>query len=281
MVMKKVKVEAKQVLADINSGMTDVALMEKYRLSALGLKSLFRKLGDMGLIRQLDAREVLHDLRSGMRDMDLMLKYHLSEKALNRLFVEIDRAGLSTESTQTEDLPETVTLRVTEIADAVRSGMTRAALKKKFRLSERGLKWLSSILVSEGVLSWQEVYENICTGYDDLVLDKFRQHKRYKARYALPVRQADLPEVVGSITDLSKKGLSVRGLEAKAGEIKNLVVPSDYFGEFGTFMFDAQCRWVNQDRKGEYIAGFEISHISIPNMVEFEILLKLLRASHR
>jgi uncharacterized protein (DUF433 family) len=153
MTINRVKVEAKLVLRDIKAGIADVAIMEKYGLSAIGLKSLFRKLAEMGLIRHLDAREVISDLRSGMSDTELMFKYNLSDKGLQKLFAEIDRLGLSTGAAKPDDLPETAPMRVKEIAKVVRSvksrdrkraqtlladvkaGLTDDALQEKYDLS--------------------------------------------------------------------------------------------------------------------------------------------------
>ena len=52
--MAKITIDARQVLLDIRAGMTDTALMEKYKLSARGLQSLFKKLLDGGIIKQDD-----------------------------------------------------------------------------------------------------------------------------------------------------------------------------------------------------------------------------------
>ena len=42
--MAKVKIDAKTALEDIRAGMSDSALMDKHKLSAMGLQSLFDKL---------------------------------------------------------------------------------------------------------------------------------------------------------------------------------------------------------------------------------------------
>lgn len=52
--MPKIKINAQDVLDDIGAGMDDSLLMEKYRLSARGLDSLFRKLLDAGIIKESD-----------------------------------------------------------------------------------------------------------------------------------------------------------------------------------------------------------------------------------
>jgi uncharacterized protein (DUF433 family) len=135
----KVKVEAKEVLTDIRSGMTDAELMEKYGLSARGLKSLFNKLVLSGFMHWLDAREVLQDLRSGMTDAELMSKHLLSEKALHNLFAEMDRVHLLKDAARPEDKPDEIESESQEIASDIGSGVRDAELTLEYQLTEPGL----------------------------------------------------------------------------------------------------------------------------------------------
>jgi PAS domain S-box-containing protein len=50
--MSKPKVEAREAVEDIRAGMDDAALMKKYKISAKGLHSLFRKLIDKGALQK-------------------------------------------------------------------------------------------------------------------------------------------------------------------------------------------------------------------------------------
>ena len=50
--MAKQKIGAREALEDIRSGMTDDALMKKYRLTDKGLESLFQKLVQAGLLEE-------------------------------------------------------------------------------------------------------------------------------------------------------------------------------------------------------------------------------------
>ncbi len=52
--MAKVKIDARDVLNDIRDGLDDTALMTKYRLSGVGLQSLFSKLIEAGLLKRAD-----------------------------------------------------------------------------------------------------------------------------------------------------------------------------------------------------------------------------------
>ncbi len=48
----KREIKAKQAVKDIRSGMDDLTMMEKYKITDKGLRSLFRKLVSAGLLRQ-------------------------------------------------------------------------------------------------------------------------------------------------------------------------------------------------------------------------------------
>jgi predicted transcriptional regulator len=127
--MAKPRIDAKQALDDICSGMDDQALMDKYNISSKGLQSLFRKLVSAGAITQEDldlrtsasfgnvsittnvrkppgtmrkktkgrlvsAHEAASDIRSNMSDADLMEKYGLSSKGLQSLFEQLVDSGV-------------------------------------------------------------------------------------------------------------------------------------------------------------------------------------------
>lgn len=96
--MSEREIEARRVLEDIRAGMSDAELMDKYKLSTRGLRSLFRELTTLGLIEDRDRedtqsasiririKEVVKDIRSKVKDTELMEKYRLSSKALHMLF---------------------------------------------------------------------------------------------------------------------------------------------------------------------------------------------------
>ena len=73
--MIKPVIDAKEVLDDIRSGMTDVDLMNKYNLSSLGLQSLFKKLTQAGVIKEISPKELLRDINAGFSPSQLMEKY--------------------------------------------------------------------------------------------------------------------------------------------------------------------------------------------------------------
>ncbi len=102
--MLKPIIDVKDALHDIRMGMDDSALMQKYRLSAKGLQSLFNKMLGLGVITQAElgrgpvpeikAKDAVRDIRSGMDDFALMDRYHLSAKGLQSLFDQLLAARL-------------------------------------------------------------------------------------------------------------------------------------------------------------------------------------------
>jgi uncharacterized protein (DUF433 family) len=55
--MVKAQIKSKEVLHDIRSGVTHAELKQKYRLTDKGLKSLFKKLIEAGLITQAELED--------------------------------------------------------------------------------------------------------------------------------------------------------------------------------------------------------------------------------
>jgi len=113
---------SKEAANDIRSGLSDVAMMRKYGISAKVLEKLFKKLIDKGEIEsselekrmrlaershvvdlvtfpvaelkktRINAREAVSCIRSGMSDIDLMEKYDISARGLDSLFNKLIEA---------------------------------------------------------------------------------------------------------------------------------------------------------------------------------------------
>jgi hypothetical protein len=279
--VKKRVIEAKLVIEDIRSGSSDLELMEKYKLSSKGLQSLFKKLGDAGLLKHLNASEVIRDIRSRMSDMDLMKIHGLSEKGLAALFVEVERSRLLPTPVEEDTMPTKIVIHVPQIVNDIRSDIGRTELMRKYHLTPRALRRLSMKLVSSGALGWKDVYGNICSKVDELVPEKLRASKRHRLDFEAPIYEMKNPGVGGTIRDVNEHGIGVKGIKAEVGEAKTLVIGGDEFGEYASFALDAECRWVTRDPTGEYLTGFEISNISIGSMGELQLLIEMVKLPER
>jgi len=113
---------SREAANDIRSGLSDVAMMRKYGISARVLEKLFKKLIDKGEIEsseiekrmrlaershvvdlvtftvaelkktRVNAREAVSCIRSGMSDIELMEKYNISAQGLESLFSKLIEA---------------------------------------------------------------------------------------------------------------------------------------------------------------------------------------------
>ncbi len=269
------KIDAATVLAEISAGLSDAALMYKYKLSYMGLQSLFKKLHKEGLLGIISARDFLRDLRMGMRDVDLMAKYKLSAKGLGNVFEQMESAGIpiSIEKSFTNDFKNTV--RIDAVVRDIRSGFTKQELMKKYRLTPRGLSWVSAQLISSGAVSWQEIYGKLCSNYPELTPNPPRRSERRQVHFYVPIYEDGEPEVVGSVRDVSQSGIGAKGIQSEVGETKTLIIPGDSFGEVGRLSFDARCVWAGKDLRGEHLSGFEITDFSFGSRQEFQLLIEL------
>jgi uncharacterized protein (DUF433 family) len=269
------KIDPKMVLADIRGGMTDSDLMKKYNLSPVGLQSLLKKMGQLGLVGIISARDFLRDIRMGMSDVDLMAKHELSAKSLGSVFEQMENAGISIGLEKSLATGSKNTIRINEVVRDIRSGLTKQELMEKYRLTPRGLNWVSMKLISTGAISGQEIYGKLCSSYQELALDPPRRSERRTPHFYVPIYAGGEPEVVGSIRDVSQHGIGARGIQAEVGETKTLVIPGDNFGELGTVIFDARCVWRGDDSKKEYLSGFEITDVAVGSRQELQLLIEL------
>jgi hypothetical protein len=277
--MNKTIIKAKEALEDIRAGMNDIALMKKYKLSAQGLQRLFKKLGEAGIIRHLNAYEVIADLKAGISNEDLMKKYKLNAHGVHCLLEELDKVGLMSGTEDHRTIPTKLAVNIRQVVVDIKSGLTKTQLMHKYRLSPRGLRWLSMTLISSGAISWQEIYDKLCTTYEELVPDKLRQTTRYTLPFDCHIYSSDDLGALGKVRDISEHGLGIFGVKANVGDTKTLTISEEEFGEFAAFTFDAECRWIRKE-PGGFGSGFEISHISIGNLKEFQLLHHLAKFGH-
>jgi len=91
--MAVIKLSRSEVLKDIRTGMDENALRLKYKLSINGLKMLYKKLIEAGVLqpdlspvrRRLNLKEILSDITRGVSQADLMEKYDLSAEMLRKV----------------------------------------------------------------------------------------------------------------------------------------------------------------------------------------------------
>ncbi len=104
--------------------------------------------------------------------------------------------------------------------------------------------------------------------------DDMREFERYYIDYDLQIYEPEQPEIIGTVRNITEKGVGLSGLEARVNEIKTLVVLGDTIGDIAPFEFEARCIWADTDEDSqETMAGFEITRISEEDQEELEKLV--------
>lgn len=174
-------------------------------------------------------------------------------------------------------MKEQIIINVSQIVRDIRSEMVRSELMRKYQLTWRGLRWVLTVLIKSGAISWKEIHGRLISSRDELLLDKVRRSTRYLLQFDVSVHDLVNPRAKGKLRDVSETGVAIERIKGTIGGTQTLVIDGDHFGEFGTFTFEAKCRWCKKAPNGQYVAGFEISDISLGNMAEYRILMRLVQ----
>lgn len=133
----KRRIEVDVALNDIRSGMDDASLMEKYRVSARGLQSLFSKLVRAGAIQ--------------LAELDQRMPAFMGTVFMPEEGQDVEPVATGAEPPVTTVTGPSIDLE-TALKD-IRYGMEDSDLMEKYRLSSQGLESLFDHLVSTGLIT--------------------------------------------------------------------------------------------------------------------------------
>jgi Mor family transcriptional regulator len=152
--MVKREIFAKEILNDIKSGMDDVNLSQKYKLTVKGLDSVFRKMIAAGLISQqeLNARKIGYEEAV---DFSGHSTVHEQESALipSNMKQFDERDAIRGEPAQLRKL------KAKDVAKDVYSGMGDTLLMKKYRLNPEQLESVLRKLLEADLITHMQLYE--------------------------------------------------------------------------------------------------------------------------
>jgi hypothetical protein len=271
--MEPIRIDAREALRDIQSGMDDSALMQKYHLSTRGVQSLYAKLVEAGLIRALNPRDVINDIWSGMSDADLMSKHRLSPRGLERLFKDLEDFNLFQLVRPKKNKRATVIVFTKEVVDDIRAGLSELDLMAKYELSAPCLQRLFKKLLAIGVIQPSDLLALSGTEEDTAKITETRRLVRCFPVLTLYVCDLPVGMIVGTVSDITEHGVRVNGIAANKGDVKHFWCAAQDYREFKPFSFKAVCRWghaavVNSKR----VSGFEImeiNQINLSNLQDF------------
>jgi hypothetical protein len=173
-------------------------------------------------------------------------------------------------------MPETRPIKLKRFLDDVRTGMTRAELMDKYCVTSRQLQRALMKLLELKAITLREVPERLPTQYATVAQENIRDLRRHPLDFPLPVYDANYPQVVGSMYDVSLEGAGLTGLATRVGDISTIVALGDDIGAVGPFEFLGQCRWIERDdSRGSHRAGFQILSISPADREELHRLVHI------
>jgi hypothetical protein len=165
-------------------------------------------------------------------------------------------------------------VRARAVVKDLRSGMGPTEIRGKYKLSDKGFQSVIRKLAAADLLKKAEV-ERFHKWFPGLFVGDLRQSPRTPVKILLIVCDANNPSSKGFVRDISKKGISVEGLEANVGDVRRLKILSSGIAGSSTFMLKAKCVWREGDGTPdkEPISGFEITSVTESAMNELKKLL--------
>jgi hypothetical protein len=179
-----------------------------------------------------------------------------------------------------------------EIASDAASGMTDLRLMAKYKLTSRGLDAVFRKLRELKMIDLDESDGKGATGSPRIVKGRnfveplddttIRISPREIIDFPLRCYDADDPEAVGVIRDISEEGIGVKGIASRPIEIRTLIIPisEPYMPE--PVVVDAVCRWSAEDETdGLPLAGFEVMRFVRGSLREIIDLIQSLTLEER
>lgn len=166
-------------------------------------------------------------------------------------------------------------IRLGHLVTDIRSGLTDTDLRRKYRLSSRGLQSAFKKLADSGAIRAFGPEEVTAPEEYWAVIDNMRQSPRLRPHFVIPVIDGEDKKNKGIMRDITLRGIGTSQMRARPEETKTLIIPHDELGEYGSFSFEAQCRWCELMPDGHYMAGFEITNISLGCFNELQCLIRV------
>ncbi len=226
--------------------------------------------------RELSAKQVMNDLLSGLDEAALREKYKLSPAGLDNLFETLVSEGLL-ELVDNKYVVPTKTIHAGMILNDILTGCTGTQLMEKFGLTPRGLQTVLKKLVHSRILGIADLGLELYLRLEANVPGNIRGDERLRLDFEVSICDVERPDTVGTVRDISEKGVGTKGIEAKVDEIKTLMVVGDMLGQVSPFVFTAKCRWIGTSSSGgDRLAGFQIIRIPESDSRQLKRLVELI-----
>jgi hypothetical protein len=174
-------------------------------------------------------------------------------------------------------MPPKVIIQAREIIADIRSGMSDGELMGKYRLTAKGLESAFSKLMNSGLLTVEEIYGHQREGEDTVIVDDLTLIPRHFLTVAVPLYEMGVPEAEGVLSEITERGMTIKGIPSRIGEIKTFVIPCRKFIKADSITFEAKCLWSNrQPSPDKWTSGFQITRIARDSLGGLRELVQLL-----
>jgi hypothetical protein len=165
-----------------------------------------------------------------------------------------------------------------EIIHDIRSGLDDAALMNKYKLTSKGLQSAFTKLISNRLMTVEEIYGQRRSDDDDtVIIDDMTLIQKHFLTVTALVYEEGQPGREGRLQEVTERGLTITGIEARIGENKSFVVPCREFLKVDELHFEAKCLWIKRHRATrEWSAGFQITKINRESLAQLRELIKIL-----
>lgn len=174
-------------------------------------------------------------------------------------------------------------IKARDIIADLRMHMSASDLMKKYKLTANKLYEILQTLLGAKAVLRSELAAKMRRFLEERYSGGFvRSAPRSYLYLSVPVYDTENMEIEAWLNDISENGLQVNGIRAEVGCKKSLLIRADEFVDVYPFVFDAVCRWINEDKSSNDItAGFEITDISDMGQDELGKLMGLLTMSEK
>jgi hypothetical protein len=154
-------------------------------------------------------------------------------------------------------------IRVSQFVSDIRTPISDFELMQKHDLTPKQLHSLFRKLIRRGTVAEGEIYKRPLELQNSAHAVPTRRSERCRLGYTLPIYDEEYPNITGWVEELSDNGLRARGIAARIGDLKTLVIPAYEFSESGPVVLHAVCRWFDNGKDlKDCAAGFEIFDVS-------------------
>ena len=153
-------------------------------------------------------------------------------------------------------------IRAKEIVSDIIFGIEDRDLMAKYRLTFRGLQSVYRKLEVSRVIDPTYLKGRIVPQLHSKTTVVARPPRK-SILLPLPVQDVADPEKLGTVTNVTERGLAVKGIAADVDDVRKFIIKPDQSFELMSFSLKAKCRWVKTaDDSDEMLAGFETVAIS-------------------